>query len=242
MFDADPLTTFDDHLRWFSSGSSATILVKDVYSDLIHSMAPASAPLFPTSLWKTGCPPRMIYFAWLLFNNKNLTWDNLQKRSWQGPSICFSCESDVETNLHIFFSCRLSLELWSDLARLYSFPMFYLILFKMHSNGGLPSLPSSALSSSSPSGSFGGGGTIGFFTLLNLLSTLLCHASAPFSIPLQWFNMNTTFCGLLRSMNPGFALCFFYICTPITLLCSFQNDADSMLAPHAAMTVFCNGA
>eukprot|EP00253_Pinus_taeda_P012614 PITA_12614 len=111
-----------DHLRWSSSGSSATILVKDVYSDLIHSMAPAPAPFFPTSLWKTGCPPRMIFFAWLLFNNRNLTWDNLQKRSWHGPSICFSCESDVEINLHIFFSCCLSLELWSDLTCLYSFP------------------------------------------------------------------------------------------------------------------------
>lgn len=111
-----------DHLRWSSTSSSASISVKDVYSELIFTLAPTPAPIFPSTLWKSGCPPRMIYFAWLLFNNRNLTWDNLIKRSWHGPSRCYICESDEESNLHIFFCCRLTLDLWCELARLYSFP------------------------------------------------------------------------------------------------------------------------
>eukprot|EP00253_Pinus_taeda_P006727 PITA_06727 len=110
-----------DSLRWFS-GSSSSILVKDVYIDLFQPMAPAHAQLFPSPLWKTGCPPRMTFFAWLLFYNRNLTWDNLQKRSWHGPGLCSACVSDNETNFHIFFSYCVSQELWCDLARLYSFP------------------------------------------------------------------------------------------------------------------------
>lgn len=111
-----------DHLRWSSTSSSASISVKDVYSELIFTLAPTPAPIFPSTLWKSGCPPRMIYFVWLLFNNRNLTWDNLIKRSWHGPSRCYICESDEESNLHIFFCCRLTLDLWCELARLYSFP------------------------------------------------------------------------------------------------------------------------
>eukprot|EP00253_Pinus_taeda_P023722 PITA_23722 len=110
-----------DSLRW-SSGSSTSILVKDVYTDLFQSTAPAHAQLFPSPLWKTGCPPRMTFFAWLLFHNRNLTWDNLQKRSWHGPSLCSACVSDNETNFHIFFSGCITQDLWRDLARLYSFP------------------------------------------------------------------------------------------------------------------------
>lgn len=80
-----------DHLFWFSSNASAPICVKDIYSKLIATLVPGTAPIFPTALWKTRCPPRMIFFAWLLFSNKNLTWDNLRKRSWHGPSRCSMC-------------------------------------------------------------------------------------------------------------------------------------------------------
>eukprot|EP00253_Pinus_taeda_P021358 PITA_21358 len=111
-----------DHLYWFSTNVSAPINVKDIYIELIATLVPVSTPIFPTVLWKTGCPPRMIYFAWLLFSNKNLTWDNLRKRSWHGPSRCSICESDEETNFHIFFHCSPTQDIWYELAHLYSFP------------------------------------------------------------------------------------------------------------------------
>lgn len=54
----------------------------------------------------------MILFAWLVFHNKNLTWDNLIKRGWIGPGICPFCFSAEEDNLHIFFHCRFAQQIW----------------------------------------------------------------------------------------------------------------------------------
>lgn len=97
--------------------------VKDIYSDIICSKALSSAFFFSMALWKTGCPPRMIFFASLVFNNRNLTWDNLRKRNWHGPSRCSMCESEEETNLHMFFHCNSTQEIWYELAILFDFPL-----------------------------------------------------------------------------------------------------------------------
>lgn len=105
-----------DHLYWFTPSVSAPVRVKDIYSELIIIKVPGTAPMFRKALWKTGCPPRMIFFAWLLFNNRNLTWENLRKRCWHGPSWCSMCESDEETNLHMFFQCISTQEIWYELA------------------------------------------------------------------------------------------------------------------------------
>lgn len=59
------------------SNAIAPARVKDIYSDIISSKALISVSNFPMVLWKSSCPPRMIFFAWLVFNNKNLsgtTW------------------------------------------------------------------------------------------------------------------------------------------------------------------------
>lgn len=62
-----------DHLYWFTPSVSASVRVKDIYSELITSKVSGSACMFPMALWETGCPLRMIFFAWLVFKNRNLT-------------------------------------------------------------------------------------------------------------------------------------------------------------------------
>lgn len=42
------------------------------------------------------------YFTWLVCPNKNLTWENLEKRLWYGPNMCPICKRDSENNNHIF--------------------------------------------------------------------------------------------------------------------------------------------
>lgn len=111
-----------DHLTWSMSNAQATARVKDIYFDFISSRVSHKSSIFPMALWKSGCPPKMIFFPWLVFNNKNLTWDNLRKRSWHGPSRCSMCESDEESNLHMFFRCKSSQQIWYDLAINFGFP------------------------------------------------------------------------------------------------------------------------
>jgi len=84
------------------------VSVKNIYADMISVAAKNPPPLFPLCYWKAQCPMKMITFSWLLFRNKNLSWENLQRKSWQGPSRCSMCRNALETNLHMFFQCPTS--------------------------------------------------------------------------------------------------------------------------------------
>lgn len=94
---------------------------RHVHRSHLHT-DPGFCSNFSQDFLEIWMPAKMIYFAWLLFNNKNLTWDNLRKRSWHGPSRWSICETDEETNFHIFFCCRPTQDIWYELARLYNFP------------------------------------------------------------------------------------------------------------------------
>lgn len=174
-----------DHLYWFTPSVSAPVRVKDIYSELIIIKVPGTAPMFRKALWKTGCPPRMIFFAWLLFNNRNLTWENLRKRCWHGPSWCSMCESDEETNLHMFFQCISTQEIWYELAFLYDFP--HVVFDSVHAafQWWISQCETFAPSSSSWYGLSGSGGTTKFSMIPGSLSNLSCPVSAPITITLQ---------------------------------------------------------
>lgn len=81
-------------------------------------------PLFPPCFWK-ACRMKMIIFSLLLFRNKNLTWETLHLRSWQGPSRCSMCLNASESNLHMFFECPTSLIIWYDLSTHFVFPHIF---------------------------------------------------------------------------------------------------------------------
>jgi len=110
-----------DILVWGTTNSCLSIRVKDIYSSLIEDSFQVSAGLFPLTMWKVNCPLKCILFSWLVFNNRNLTWEALQRRGWQGPSRCVFCLSDLETNAHMFFQCLQTQHLWYDLSLSFSF-------------------------------------------------------------------------------------------------------------------------
>lgn len=91
-----------DHLVWSLSHSHSTANVKDIYYDLVSKKIPPARQIFLMVLWKLGCPLKVTIFSWLVFYNKNLTWENLRKRWWHGPSRCvmrrrqtFTCSSNA---------------------------------------------------------------------------------------------------------------------------------------------------
>lgn len=71
---------------------------------------------FPYPFWKTGCPTKTIIFEWLMYRNRNLIWENLQKWNWHGPAICPLCRNDSENNMHLFFTCSQAQLIWQNLA------------------------------------------------------------------------------------------------------------------------------
>ena len=42
-------------------------------------------------IWKSEGPLEAKITLWMTLNNKLLTWDNLQKRGWNGPNRCALC-------------------------------------------------------------------------------------------------------------------------------------------------------
>jgi hypothetical protein len=60
-----------------------------------------------------GCPLKIKIFTWLVAENKILIWENLQKRGWEGPSICILCKNSSETGLHLFVNCPFTSVVWN---------------------------------------------------------------------------------------------------------------------------------
>lgn len=119
-----------DHLIWSVSNARNPVTVRDIYLDMILSKITPAHVSFPTVFWKAGCPLKYIHFVWLVFHNKNLTWDNLRKRCWHGPSRCTMCEADEETNFHMFFQCPSIQQIWYVLANTFVFPL--IVFYSFH--------------------------------------------------------------------------------------------------------------
>lgn len=62
-------------------------------------------------------------FAWLVFYNKILTSDNMVKRGWNLPSMCFLCRRECESVKHMFSECNFSLEVYMKVSEHFHFPI-----------------------------------------------------------------------------------------------------------------------
>lgn len=63
-------------------------------------------------VWNKVSWPKCNFFLWLVAQKKWLTWDNLQRRGFQGPSMCSLCIRHEENVSHLFLLCPLSKEIW----------------------------------------------------------------------------------------------------------------------------------
>jgi hypothetical protein len=52
-------------------------------------------------IWKSKLWPKVSTFLWILVQNRILTWDNVRKRGFMGPSIFHLCQQPEETMEHI---------------------------------------------------------------------------------------------------------------------------------------------
>jgi len=63
-------------------------------------------------IWNFPSIPKIDHFAWTLTHNSILTFDNLNKRGWEGPSRCPLCKHKEETPEHLLLECEFSKEVW----------------------------------------------------------------------------------------------------------------------------------
>ena len=63
-------------------------------------------------LWKAEGPLKAKVTLWMTLNNKILTWDNLQKKGWNGPNRHALCNSNEENVSHLFNFCSYVDTMW----------------------------------------------------------------------------------------------------------------------------------
>eukprot|EP00253_Pinus_taeda_P007787 PITA_07787 len=102
-----------DSLRWgyeekgtFTSKEAYHILIKGNYiKDKIWER-----------IWQPPIWPKISTFLWRLTHNRILTWDNLRKRKFAGPSICLNCKIEDESAAHLMHLCPLSRQIWEKVS------------------------------------------------------------------------------------------------------------------------------
>eukprot|EP00253_Pinus_taeda_P034194 PITA_34194 len=101
-----------DILRWryeekgiFTTQEAYKLIIKDrVVKDKLWD-----------KIWNSSIWPKVSTFLWLLSHNRILTWENLRKRNFSGPSICPNCKQEEETTLHLMQTCQLGRKLWEKI-------------------------------------------------------------------------------------------------------------------------------
>eukprot|EP00253_Pinus_taeda_P031749 PITA_31749 len=102
-----------DKLRW-GYEEKGIFTAKEAYRLLLNNRF--NKDKVWEKIWQPPIWPKILTFLWLLAHNRILTWDNLRKRKFAGPSICFNCKQEEETAVHLMLSCPLSRHIWEKVA------------------------------------------------------------------------------------------------------------------------------
>jgi hypothetical protein len=95
----------DDILRW-GHRPQGTFSTQEAY--LVKTITdPIPNTTAWQKLWNLKHWPKVTLFLWLVLHSSILTWDNLTKRGFVGPSICILCGEAEETLNHLLNTCPL---------------------------------------------------------------------------------------------------------------------------------------
>ena len=102
-----------DILRW-GYEEKGTYSTREAYNILIKEHMVLDS--LWSKIWDPSIWPKVSTFLWLLCHKKILTWDNLRKRNFYGPSICPNCKNEEETIEHLMYHCLLAHKLWKKIS------------------------------------------------------------------------------------------------------------------------------
>ena len=104
------LTHQKDSLIWSYNRYAGDISIAMGYDLIVHHYHEPSPEHTKVlyMLWYFNIPAKIRCFIWLVVMNRVLTWDNLQRRGWQGPGICTLCRLNEDSVQHLFLDCTIS--------------------------------------------------------------------------------------------------------------------------------------
>eukprot|EP00253_Pinus_taeda_P013691 PITA_13691 len=103
-------TQEEDQLKW-EKLDRGTFNLKEARIYLEHQNLEDKVAWYQ-NVWNSALWPKIKYFLWLIMHRKILTWENLVKRGFIGPSKCPLCEKDEETMNHFLNDCNWTNNLW----------------------------------------------------------------------------------------------------------------------------------
>lgn len=71
------------------------------------------------NLWRRQGWMKIKLFMWMVHHKKILTWENIQKRSGQGPSRCQLCEAQEEAMEHLLNNFIFTSRLWDTFVTIF---------------------------------------------------------------------------------------------------------------------------
>jgi hypothetical protein len=106
------LQKIEDELIWTGGDNLGILSVKNVYNSLAKKLWQQPTRGWRRHLWPWDVTLKIGLYTWLAVENKILTWDNLQKKGWEGPSLCHLCSRDSETVLPLLVKCIFIQQVW----------------------------------------------------------------------------------------------------------------------------------
>jgi hypothetical protein len=105
-------TSCQDELRALGGDGTILLTTYNVYNALSTDLWENITGDVKKKLWTWECPLKTKLFTWLLIKEKQLTWNNLHKRGWHSPGLCFLCKGSEESVFHLFVECSFTCYIW----------------------------------------------------------------------------------------------------------------------------------
>jgi hypothetical protein len=113
-----PILPGEDILHWGHS-PRGTFNIQEAYAVKANLNLPPPPPpprKVWNKIWSLKHWPKINIFLWLVAHGSILTWDNLTKRGFIGPSICPLCLEEAETMNHLLNIFPFSTQVWDHCA------------------------------------------------------------------------------------------------------------------------------
>jgi hypothetical protein len=111
------LSDVRDKIVWTWDNKEGKVYAKQAYEVQFLEKMDVDLKEWMIDIWKWKIPLRIKLFCWLMIENRILTWDNLIKRGFVGPSRCFLCGKGEETINHLMVKCPFTRDVWNYLLK-----------------------------------------------------------------------------------------------------------------------------
>lgn len=106
--------------RWaWKHTTNGEYSVSSAYNALTSDLATTNIISFKT-LWKANVPLKVAGFAWKLMQQRLPTRYNLGSKNFHlngSETLCPFCQTEEETEQHVFFKCEFATNVWSSCSR-----------------------------------------------------------------------------------------------------------------------------